>query len=270
VSTELSTLRNLQAERMKIKVDLETAKKMLKDLDVGSSMDDLKKYKKQLDKLTKVRDKELKSMNFDNLGTAKAFMRHAVEGYKIQGSTINRMQESIKKIDRDITGSDKAKELLQGAAEAKEYEIRAKVEELVTRGLQAVFERPDYKFVMDLVIKRNRLSLDYYWEEELDGQTIKIKLHNQSGGVIDVTVMLLRVVFLSLFEDHSRFLALDEPFKHLSEDYIPAVADLLKKLKSLMKLQIVLITHKQELTTCGDKVLLVQKHRGYSKVKDIT
>lgn len=179
---------------------------------------------------------------------------------------IKSLLQEIKSIDKNKDITIKAKELLQATAEAREYDIKSQVEELVSRGLQAVFSRSDYRFTISLVMKRGRLSLEYWWEEEINNQTIKIPITAQSGGVIDVTVMLLRIVFLSLMDNKAKFIALDEPFKHLSAEYLPAVAQLMRELHELLGLQIILITHKEEFTQSADKIFAVRKINSNTKI----
>ncbi len=68
------------------------------------------------------------------------------------------------------------------------------------------------------------------------------------GGVVDVASFALRLACLLLASPkRRRLLCLDEPFKHLSENYRPAVRELIEVLAREMDVQFIIVTHSNEL-----------------------
>lgn len=263
----MANIRVLSKEREELRLIAQSLKRDLEELPTSSQ------EQNKISELIKESNTELQKLLHE---TGHSSSKQALSNFikskhqlEIHTKHIQEYEKEIATIETKLDLVDKARVLLQATAEAKEYEIKACVESLVTQGLRAVFGRSDYRFVINLSVKRNRLNLDYWWEEALRGETVKIPLKAQSGGVVDVTVALLRIVFLSLFNDQSKFIILDEPFKHLSSEYLPSVATLLKKLRDMLDLQIILVTHKEELTHCGDKVFLVNKVNESTEIREI-
>ena len=88
------------------------------------------------------------------------------------------------------------------------------------------------------------------------------------GGVVDLACFALRVACWSMEVPRRRpVLILDEPFRHLSSSLIPAAADMLKAVAEHLGLQIIMVSHKDGLFDAADKVFMVNKRKGLSKVK---
>lgn len=68
------------------------------------------------------------------------------------------------------------------------------------------------------------------------------------GGVVDVAAFALRMACLSLARpQRRRLLILDEPFRFVSRGYRPRLRALLQQLTKDMGIQIVMVTHLQDL-----------------------
>jgi DNA repair exonuclease SbcCD ATPase subunit len=112
--------------------------------------------------------------------------------------------------------------------------------------LEAVFDEP-YEFKMAFVEKRGRTEVELTFEK--DGQVVD-PLGASGGGVVDVASFALRVAAILLSGPKSRrLLVLDEPFKFLSKMYRPRIRQLLEELAKEMSMQIIMVTHIDELQT---------------------
>lgn len=64
-------------------------------------------------------------------------------------------------------------------------------------------------------------------------------------------------------------LILDEPAKHVSDDYIVNVAEFLKNVSSMFNRQIIMVTHNSHLLESGDYVYRVTLNNGISLAEKI-
>lgn len=141
---------------------------------------------------------------------------------------------------------------LQQVAQAVQQQAHQRLAHVVTRCL-AVFDEP-YEFKIIFERKRGRTEARLVFVR--DGEEIDPE-DASGGGVLDVAAFALRIAVLVLARPkRRRLVVLDEPFKFVSEEYRPAVRDLLEQLARDLKMQFVIVTHIRELE-CG-KVIRIK------------
>ena len=139
-----------------------------------------------------------------------------------------------------------AQQLVQGIAEAVQQRAHAQIAAVVTRCLKAVFGSQAYEFKIDFVQARGKTEA--HLKLERDGLVMDDPLNEAGGGIIDVASFALRVACLLLsLPRKRRLLCLDEPMKMLSKNHAPAVGELLLTLAEELDIQIILVTHNQDL-----------------------
>lgn len=132
----------------------------------------------------------------------------------------------------------------QTIATAIQHEAHEQIASIVERCLTAVFEDPyQFKINFERVGGRTEASLVFI----RDGKEID-PLTASGGGVVDIAAFALRLGALVLSKPQMRrLLILDEPFRFVSSKYRPAVASLLEELTTDLGVQIIQVTHIQEL-----------------------
>lgn len=180
-------------------------------------------------------------------------------------SQAEKARKKSKKLDKEIFCSEKAQVIIQEVARKTQQELEYHVSELVTLALSAVFEEP-YEFKLEFTIQRNKTVIDIWFSR--DGQLIK-PMDAAGGGVVDIASFALRVALWSLAQPKSRgLLILDEPFKFLSRDLQPKASLMLKELSEKLGLQIIMVSHSEDLIDGADKVFKVKIKNGISEVVD--
>lgn len=182
--------------------------------------------------------------------------------YKLLGE--KEALESILELDekklevykKHVKCDEKVLDTLYAIAEIRKGDIKNKIEKLVTKGIRAVFDREDLEFKLEISISRGDVAVKPVIVCEYNNKTLETDIiEGHGGGLGDVVSFVLRVVVLSLIRpQRARLLVLDEPFKHVSSEYLPAVAELMKELRKITKLQIIMVTHKSELAECADVI----------------
>ena len=152
---------------------------------------------------------------------------------------LEEVETRLQELERSI---EEEEEVLSLAQETSEY-LRRKVSErfsdFVTEALQYVFG-PNLSFKAEIKISRGLPAVKFYLN--VNGLDVD-PLDAQGGGVVDVLSLLLRIVSLE-FKCKESPLLLDEPFKHLSSDYVPKAVNFLEQYSKQNGRQIVLVSHK--------------------------
>ena len=88
----------------------------------------------------------------------------------------------------------------------------------------------------------------------MDDILIKTKPElSRGGGVVDIVSLALRIAILQTHKPKIQGpLILDEPAKHVSDEYIFNVADFLKQTSELFNRQIIMVTHNNHLAAIGN------------------
>lgn len=150
---------------------------------------------------------------------------------------------------------EEAAKLLNKFSDERQAEVIKVIQDISSLGLSQVFDEP-IQLVISPTVRARRVEMD-----------VKIKtgsletpvLEARGGGLAAVAGFLLRVCVLLLDPDARRLLVLDEVFAHLSEDYVPRMAEFLRELCEKTGLQIILVTHQPEFAEAAHKVYRIEK-----------
>jgi DNA repair ATPase RecN len=161
--------------------------------------------------------------------------------------------------------------LLQEAAKHAREQGRRQVEYLVTQALQFVFSG-DLEFKVEIEEKRDRPEAEFYVCSTY-GSDYSIETTPQDargGGVVDVISLALRLALLhAAHPPLGGPLILDEPGKHVSEEYAPQLARFLKSFSQSLGRQVIMVSHNQHLADSADIAYLVEMQQGVSITRRI-
>lgn len=179
---------------------------------------------------------------------------------------LNNNVKSLEQTIEEIELLEKVTILFQKTSEFAREQAKRQIETLVTKCLQFIFEN-NVEFNIELDEVRNKASAEFYVENDIDGIIIKTKPElSRGGGVVDIVSLALRIAFLQIHKPPIEGpLILDEPAKHVSEDYIFNVGEFLKKTSEMFNRQIIMITHNQHLSALGNKSYKVELVGSVSK-----
>jgi DNA repair exonuclease SbcCD ATPase subunit len=161
--------------------------------------------------------------------------------------------------------------LLQEAASHAREQGRRQVEFMVTQALQFVFGG-DLDFKVTIEEKRDRPEAEFYVCSNYGGD-LRVETAPQDargGGVVDVISLALRLALLQAFRPPvGGPVILDEPAKHVSEEFSPQVAQFLKSFSQSLGRQVIMVSHNQHLADSADVAYLVEMSRGRSSVRRV-
>lgn len=179
-----------------------------------------------------------------------------------------KFSEKVEKLYDEVDTLEKVLILFQKTGQYAREQGKIQIENLATRSLRYIFDR-DYKFEIEISEKRNASSADFFVVEENENGRVKTNPEiSKGGGIVDIVSLALRLSFLenSNPQIHGP-LILDEPAKHVSDEYIFDIGDFLLQFSSQMNRQIIMITHNQHLASLSDNIYRVSQDNGISVIE---
>ena len=175
-------------------------------------------------------------------GTVQEFIRqkaHAIASLKDE-------QIESAAARKEAGEAKEARDFLSGLAKVVQQKAHERIASVVSSCMAAVFDDP-YEFEIRFEQKRGRTEAKLIFRR--DGLEVS-PISGSGGGTVDVAAFALRAACLVLHRPRlRRILVLDEPFKFLSRDLRPRVRSMLEEMSKDLKLQIVMVTHDDDLKT---------------------
>lgn len=141
------------------------------------------------------------------------------------------------------------------AAEYARANACTAMEKIVTTGLRSVFNH-ELAFKIELDTSRtDRPEANFLVASSFGSNqsVINEPRDARGGGIVDIIALALRVAFMEISDPSVEGpLMLDEPAKHVSEEYMSGVAAFIRQINESFGRQIILITHNHELEAAGD------------------
>lgn len=192
------------------------------------------------------------------LAKSKEFLSIELGKYSKLKEQVAINKENSKKIELELELLDKVTILFQKTSEFAREQAKVQIESLVTKCLQFVFET-EIEFLIEIEELRGKANAEFYVVNESEDRIIKTKPElSRGGGVVDIVSLALRIAFLQTHKPRIEGpLILDEPAKHVSDEYIYNVADFLKQTSSLFNRQIIMVTHDDHLASIGSSAYRV-------------
>lgn len=189
--------------------------------------------------------------------------RNSIERKKGERDRINRdvsqLEKDIRKGKIKLRRIETAQTIVQTVAQQTQEKLQYHISELVSLALGTVFPDP-YQLQLEFVIKRGKTEADLYLIK--NGEKYH-PLSSAGGGVVDITSFALRIALWSLRPPRTRnTLILDEPFRFLSRNLQPKAGEMLKQISERLGIQIIMVSHNEDVIESADKVFQVTKKKG--------
>lgn len=174
------------------------------------------------------------------------------------------LEMKIVKGRRQVTLLEKAIAFVQEIGLKTQQQLQFHISDIVSVALHSVFNEP-YTFEAQFEQRRSKTECHLLFER---GGSRVSPIDAAGGGAVDVASFALRVVSYCL-KPNRKVLILDEPFRYLSRDLQSNAGEVLKKLSNDLNLQIIMVTHEEQLMDFGDKIFKVSQKKGISKVEEV-
>ena len=175
-------------------------------------------------------------------------------------------EQERRQLKRDLLAYEKANEIIKKVGLNTQKQLQYQISEIASLALEAIFPDP-YTLEIEFVERRGKTECDLLFarkEEKID------PISASGGGAIDIAAFALRVASWSMsFPQPRNVLILDEPFRYLSIDLLPLAGMVLKQISQKLNLQIIMVTHSEELIQHADAVFHVSMKKGISIVEEV-
>ena len=143
-----------------------------------------------------------------------------------------------------------------------------RVSSLITHGLAAVFSDDSISVSVETTTKRDTAHMRFLLRQ--GGIELGNLIDGTGGSIVSVFSFLFRVV-VTMHEQPPlrRVMLMDETFRMIAPDHMPALGSLLRELSDRLGFQFVLVSHEQELLDAADVVIEVTKHGDTASVREI-
>lgn len=179
--------------------------------------------------------------------------------------SLEKAKQAVKEKKRDLRRHEQAREIIREVGLKTQQQLQIHISDITTLALEAVFPNP-YALIAEFVERRNKTECDIYFAR--DGNQVD-PLSAAGGGVVDIASFALRVASWSMQIPRSRnTLILDEPFRYLSTGLLPRAGEMLKQISEKLGLQIIMVTHSEELADAADQIFRVSMRKGISDVSN--
>ncbi|MCX7746801.1 MAG: ATPase [Clostridia bacterium] len=177
------------------------------------------------------------------------------------------LEETLQRTAEHIETLEKVRILLQKVSEFAREQSRQQIEALVTNCLQFIFDS-NIEFRIEINEVRGKPDAEFFVLSNISGDIIKTKPQEaRGGGIIDIISLAIRIAMLECSNlDIKGPIILDEPAKHVSDEYITHVAEFLKQISVMFGRQVIMVTHNKHLSEIADKCYRVDMVNGISRV----
>ncbi|RKD34500.1 ATPase [Thermohalobacter berrensis] len=184
---------------------------------------------------------------------------------------ITKNKNELGKIKEELDLLEKVNVLLQKTSEYAREQAKKQIESLVTNCLQYVLDT-NVEFKIEIEELYGKPNAEFYVISKYENQEVKTKPHqSRGGGIVDIISLALRIAFLQIHKPLIQGpIILDEPAKHVSEEYIFNVAEFLKQVSEMFNRQIIMVTHNTHLASVATNSYRVELKGLTSKVEKLS
>lgn len=212
--------------------------------------------------------------NKQQLDDIKQLYRQAQDIYMTEKSKRDQLlamrqqiQEQKEQAQKQLDILEKTRILLDHAADFARQQAKNQIERLVTSCLQFIFQS-DIRFEIELSELRKRPEAEFYVISRYQDDVMRVRpQESRGGGVVDIISLAIRIAMLQSYNPPiGGPLILDEPAKHVSEEYINNVSEFLKEISRTFGRQVIMVTHNRVLSEVADRIYTVDYDENASKV----
>ena len=156
--------------------------------------------------------------------------------------------------------------IVQKVAKDTQQSLFASLNRLVTEALDIVFVDEGYSFELQADSKANGLQVTPVLKQY--GHEYSLKA-DTGYGITQVIALSLRTALLAIKKKSTKIILLDEPNVAVSKEYKEKASELMSTIANKMGMQIIAVTHQQEIKEVADHTFLITKNKEGSQVEEL-
>lgn len=201
---------------------------------------------------------------------SNVLMQAKAERALLEEQMITESQKVASKVAKKQQLAEVQALLVNTADQAREVG-RQRLEKVVTRALQFVFGS-DFSFKIEMTESGGKPSARFLVcsigenGEEIENEPQE----SRGGGINDIVATALQVAVMVVYNEPKLQgpILLDEPGKHISEEYAVKFGEFLEFIRRTFNRQIIMVTHQPHLAATADKTIVSQLVAGKTVLKE--
>lgn len=189
------------------------------------------------------------------INSARKLVDRRITEARMIASQSKKLKEDIVLASSDVDLYNKVAITLASIGETRQADAQHTIEELVTRGIQSIFNDKSMAFKVTQTQRGKTPEIKFSVESRgLSGRTVSTSVMDaRGGGLAAVVGFLLRLVVMLLNKEITEpVMILDEAFAHVSAEYEIPLAEFIKELIDKTNVTIILVTHSTAFSEFAD------------------
>ena len=186
--------------------------------------------------------------------------------YQYAAMGIKKTNKKLDTLAEQKVNHVEAREYIIKAAQLTQENLEKHLSSIVTKALEIVFEEEAPKFIVRFTPKRNTSECEMYFSD--DGVNEMDPLDSCGFGAVDVASFALRISIWALGKSRPTIIV-DEPFRNLDSERMPRASEMVKILSDELGIQMIIVTHEEDLQANSDKVFIVSKNKDGSTITEV-
>ena len=164
-----------------------------------------------------------------------------------------------------------AREFFAEVAKMTQADITDYLNSTVSLAINNIPSDQPLKLISQFETRRNQQELDLYIQEgNQEPILLDSKVDLVGNSVEELAAFASRLCVASIKNPQpTPFQMHDEPFRALSQESMETVLKMVKELQEELGLQLIFLTHRDDLAAIGDTVIDIKKRKGRSIVKEV-
>jgi len=175
-------------------------------------------------------------------------------------------KEKLDEIIKELKKGQEALQFVEDVANNRRGSMRQKIENVVTEALRVIYGS-NYRIELKYGVKNNRSHMDIEVIKKTTKGEIVRTIGGFGGGVCDSVAVPLRLLVILGSKQTDRVCILDESYKHVDDGRIENVANFLKEISDELKMQIIIVSHHDELEEHAETIWELRDVDGEAKIK---
>jgi len=177
-------------------------------------------------------------------------------------------KRELTKIEDNLALISQVRVVLQNLSDQTRIQILAGLESVVRTYIQAIFGE-EFDFEAKTRIHRSSMAIDFFVIDSTNPNAV-VRLTpegNMGGGLLDTVAIALHFALIDMLPEPLKGpVFFDEPAKMASNDLIYSIGQLIKQSQRIFDLQVIMITHHQQLQEIFDHTILLKKEKGVAQI----
>lgn len=203
----------------------------------------------------------------DKVTNSLADVRSKLAVRAVLAEQLSNLDGKVVALTQNIANMEEAALVVGAVEKAQQEQLKVKLEKLISYALTVIFERT-YQFVVQFESRGAQSEARFMVVDE-QGSMQSIKDAHGGGLLVVVAYLLRAIVMMSAQPRLVPLMIDDEPFAQVSADFRPRLVEFLQKFAESSGVQLIIVTHMQDLADIGDKKYRFKLVNGKTVVEEI-